>query len=948
MVELLRSRRDHHKAFFGRRKELDQLHELCDQFFGVDENEVDGHTVQKQRAGSMDQAGGDDDDGVGGARLPVALIWGVSGSGKSRLAHQFFHELEMKADRRGRRQGCRKPAGVGEDGVVCGDDVTGQKTAAGTTTEATTATTVSSKTGSSSGSASPHSSAVIKPASATSAVKAETDTNGRDHDHRQGRRHHYIIRGKCDELVGSNSPFSVIVQALTDFAAQLRREPHDEVERIRQRVTGSLGNDTMAFLVSLVPALNALLLHPGRTGGSSSQTSVAAGTDRDDQSSALGSSSAWAMDDLLSMLLANQQHHGTNTEQVWNKLQYAFTKFMSAISTPERPILVFLDDLQWASKVSLDLLASLVLDTNTVRNLFLIGTVRQEVNPHTNEVLEVLSTSALSGFCEQLASRCSVTNQRNAAKEGRGERAGKSRSLQHITLSDMTQAETRQWLSRTLQQSTDEAAALSDRLHAKTSGNMFNLVQALEELQRNDVLVYDDSKQCWRLTVDAAGDLALSDNVLGSIVAKVRQLPEELQQMLTVASYIRSSFDIRVLKAVLENEAAVSSSRHPDRRKHLFDLPVASLAIESISQHLETAVMEGLLTNQIGGTHYTFFHDRIQQAMQTFVEYGSVRDDLRKRIGFFLLQQWRMRHLGRSGGDDDDVDDEIAHHGGALMRQRSLRGAGSAGTHGHPHQDHQDDANGTNKSAPALLIDDGLLFVAASSLNKAKGVSPLFLAKMNLDVGERASQIAALTSASDFLEKSAEALRKSVPQPWKDQYELCHRLWTTRADVELSLGNFELGEKLAHDVINANHASTIDHKMSTYLATTKALSRQGRHFEAQKMAKAAPLLLGEYPKRGFLRHIVMDMIRIKSYLRRHSDDDIMSLPTKQDPKLIIAMKLLFIMTTESFATKNSIEWTLGMCRMMRMTFKHGLCESSAAAFSMYSVVASESSDQDAA
>ncbi|MFW1332184.1 AAA family ATPase, partial [Vibrio parahaemolyticus] len=58
-----------------------------------------------------------------------------------------------------------------------------------------------------------------------------------------------------------------------------------------------------------------------------------------------------------------------------SRFVYAFRKFVRVFATPEHPLVVFLDDLQWADLASLKLFEGLVGD-DELRHLLVIGAYR--------------------------------------------------------------------------------------------------------------------------------------------------------------------------------------------------------------------------------------------------------------------------------------------------------------------------------------------------------------------------------------------------------------------------------------------------------------------------------------------------------------------------------------------------------------------------------------------
>eukprot|EP00957_Ditylum_brightwellii_P140880 10731466-Ditylum_brightwellii.AAC.1 len=91
--------------------------------------------------------------------------------------------------------------------------------------------------------------------------------------------------------------------------------------------------------------------------------------------------------------VANSRVGGMNAQ---NRLIFAFKLFVRAISKPTQPLLLFLDDMQWADSMSLELITSLITD-NENNSLLLIGTHRD------NEVSEA---HPLSNYLRGIETKC--------------------------------------------------------------------------------------------------------------------------------------------------------------------------------------------------------------------------------------------------------------------------------------------------------------------------------------------------------------------------------------------------------------------------------------------------------------------------------------------------------------------------------------------------------------
>jgi predicted ATPase len=68
-------------------------------------------------------------------------------------------------------------------------------------------------------------------------------------------------------------------------------------------------------------------------------------------------------------------------EEARNRFQMVFRRFLSAFAQPERPLVLFLDDLQWLDAATLEILEHLVAEPD-VRYLLLVGSYRSnELDP---------------------------------------------------------------------------------------------------------------------------------------------------------------------------------------------------------------------------------------------------------------------------------------------------------------------------------------------------------------------------------------------------------------------------------------------------------------------------------------------------------------------------------------------------------------------------------------
>jgi predicted ATPase len=615
-----------------------------------------------------------------------------------------------------------------------------------------------------------------------------------------------FISGKYDELQCSD-PFSAILEALSGFCSNLLDDVEDDkrdLMQIRREIKKSLGNETSA-LTAVIPGLADVL------GDISTNTTPFSAEE-------------------TCMNHRNSEHHQvTRTSDAWNRLRYLFQKLFCAICTKDRPLIMFLDDLQWADDASLDLMDSLLKDS-TLQYLVFVGSMRGN---------EVDNRSRLSRLLEEID-------------------ANPARKVTHLELLNLSMDEVGEFVADTLELDKEECEPLAEIVYGKTRGNIFFSMQTLEELHRRNVLFFSMITFRWDWNLDGIEfEAPLSDNVVEAVASKIQSLPQKLQRALVIASYTRSSLDIQTLLLLLEADGL-------------------TMSLKELAGLLDIAVLEGLLWNTVGSNVYRFAHDRIQQAAYWMVPSGQERDQLRILVGGKLVELY----------------------------------SGPQGK-------------------------DWMPFVAADHLNSCTGhgQDALYLTRLNLECGEKASSVAAFVPASLYLRLALKHLRKLGENHWETHYDLSLRIYRAITDIELCLGNIDSGKELGQQILS--HAQSLEDKLPTFLVMATSKGTQQLHDEAMALCQDALISLDAIPKRMHLLHMLKDLRIVKRLCDKHSDFDILQLPPCQDIRMAWIMDFLTQCSLRAYYCGDLVEFMFCVVRKLRMTFKYGLTGGSAHAFATY-------------
>ena len=374
-----------------------------------------------------------------------------------------------------------------------------------------------------------------------------------------------LIRGKFGQIRACD-PFSAIKQALNQYVSQLIADSSiGELRRLKDRLAAfdiSLGSDDMIVLKdTLMPSLEALLEK--------------------------------ASSGIIMTKEVPPLSHCDSMGHDLSAVTFALRSFLDALATGTRPMVFFVDDMQWADDAALQILKGVL--QSDLKHIVFIATYR------SNEVGE---EHDFSKVMKELV-------------ESKG-----TEYISHMEICNLSPDSIVQFIADSIDRTPEEVTPIAEAIYTKTLGNIFFVKQALEELVRRNALYYDVMRFQWQFGDVSRVELEefLGDDVIVMVQSKVKTLPEPLPKALALAAYTRNNIGLDLLAALLAAEG----------------IEIAPIAVEKT---VDKAYQEGLVLRDGSMGGFKFAHDRIREAACELVPVGDVRDQTLLRLSMVLIDR---------------------------------------------------------------------------------------------------------------------------------------------------------------------------------------------------------------------------------------------------------------------------------------------------------------------
>ncbi len=299
-----------------------------------------------------------------------------------------------------------------------------------------------------------------------------------------------------------------------------------------------------------------------------------------------------------------------------NRFNTVFQKLVHTIAKADHPLVIYLDDLQWADSASLRLIELLITDP-AVRYLLMVVAFRDN---------EVEKTHPLHPTLKNIESAEVRTHR--------------------FDLTPLNLMEVTQFCADTVLCSVEEAQPLAQLIYEKTHGNPFFMNQFLTSLFEDKLLWFNLKKRKWCWELEEIQKRDLTDNVVEFMSAKIKKLAPDAQNIIKLAACIGNQFNFHILS--LANEQSPSESA-----KSLWKTIEEGLIISDFTFQISHTISELNNNRQLTESHkeqpnFKFLHDRVQQAAYSLIE-EEERKKIHLKIGRLMLEHC----------SDDEIEENV-------------------------------------------------------------------------------------------------------------------------------------------------------------------------------------------------------------------------------------------------------------------------------------------------
>ena len=580
-----------------------------------------------------------------------------------------------------------------------------------------------------------------------------------------------------------------------------------------------------------------------------------------------------------------------------DRWHYYFCEFFRVMTSFVTPIVIVLDDLQWADSGSLELI-EMILSSRSINGLMVVGCYR------SNEVDDrhILATKLKN--IKSKATTLKSVKSKISAKRSQGDDnldiGGESRPVSPYSIQyNITELSIGNLEVDDLNRILMDLLAIDDEFrtldlaqicHRRTLGNPFFFLEFVSMLKDKELLQYNFGLMKWMWDEDSIeSHTVATTNVVDLIQTRMAQLPPSVLRILQLAACLGTTFDERLIALLWEEEDSLpqaTSGKEEEPKIPDFEKGDRKMKRRASQELLKDAMEELYLESSPESSEefvtYRWTHDKIHEAALALV-HPEKQQELKANAGSVL-----MRNLS-----DKELESSI--------------------------------------------------FIVCHLLNSGPIPSErekrIAIADLNLRAAQRAIVVSSFSLGRKFALKGIEMLPEE--DCWKTNKSLTLDLYSTAVELENVTGHVEEMHQHCNVVLQQKSSvCSFMEKLRVYYAMIDSYANLGREIEARDLCfqclSKFGCIIPSNPAVGW--PALMKGLRAA---RKEANDlsTLISLEKKKattmkDSEYLHLMMLLDKSATICYRTHEMVRATNVAIRMFQLSISHGICEFTPVAFSL--------------
>ncbi|ODQ53991.1 hypothetical protein SAICODRAFT_34597 [Saitoella complicata NRRL Y-17804] len=659
----------------------------------------------------------------------------------------------------------------------------------------------------------------------------------------------FFSSGKFDQYK-RGIPFFSLIQALGDLVKQIISETELSLEVWRKRIIDALGQDA-AVVLSVLPEVRRVL------------------------------GPEYVVPSLPDIGPSEREQ----------RLKEVFQRFIMLFGRPGKPLVLFLDDLQWSSVVELGLIGSIAVAAHNdkkANSLLLIIAFRDnevDKDHYVNVMMKMIKDAETPIVDLHL------------------------KPLDMKSVTDIVCATLHRG-----NQDDPELKTFCELVYAKTQGNAFFVTQVLRVLYQRQQLRFDFEKKMW--TFDLAEILTedLPPNVVELLVSRIKNLPQATQNVLRLAACVGSNrFTLGTLSIVYQK------------------------SLKKTAQELWDALLAGLIIPTTAAYKTPLAEDDDEESDND----EDVNDDMMTKVdddrGDMTPDARSIHTVGASIGEDAEDESSVITY--RFLHDRVQQAAYSlipeearAATHVKIGWLLLENTDGDNS--------DRFIFEIVNQLNHGIGTftdaERMRVIRLNFRAGQKALQSTAFDLSLQYLETARGLLG---PDSWKIDAQLAMKVMLTHVDALYANNQYSdaidvLNDVLANTETNFDKAKCLLPKMQCYMGLDKF------DLAIEAGLDALELLGHKLPRKVEEAEALLAILGKKLDMSLDDIDSLSSLPVTTSEEHILMQSLSATLILPMYLYKPGILGPL-CANSILFSMKYGLCSAGVYPFVMWGCIISD-------